>query len=531
MTLEQNGFWKDRRKAVFWLTMIYGFVAHGFRLTNKFYCDDSWNYMKTISVGWTVAIGRFFLPLVETFRGRYETTWVIGVFSIICIALAAVLIVELFDIKGNVGQALTAAILVVNPAVTGTFAYMYTSDGYFFGMMCSVLSAFLVIRIKGWKGIAAGCGALFVTMGLYQSYISETILLLMLWLLLMLLDPEKKAKELLATAGRFLLMGAAAMAAYLIGMNVAWKINDTQMADYMGMSDTSGYSVARLLGAVKSSYIEFARFFLVRWELNFYNVSNVILLLSIVALLLWICGKRKLFAQPWRIAVLIVWGLLLPLVTHIYSFISEEVSYISIIMCYSMVLIYLMPILLWQNVAKDTGDFSALFRPEYWKKHLFRALQSVLLACICVHFVVIADQAYERMHLANEQIRNLVNRIQYRMELVEGYTDTCEVALYGNLYQTPEYVPSAPMMPGVVSGLYLTTQRDYSSAIDWFASSDHKWATAERRKELVRNAEFAQMQPWPAADCVKMIDGTIVILLADDEADEFGQTIKDYLEE
>ncbi len=529
--MEQSGFWKDRRKAVFWLTMIYGFVAHGFRLANKFYCDDSWNYMWTISRGWTVAIGRFFLPFVEVFRGKYETTWVIGVFSILCIALAAVLIVELFDIKGNVGQALTAAILVVNPAVTGTFAYMYTADGYFFGMMCSVLSAYLVIRSKGRKGIAGGAAALFVTMGLYQAYISVTILLLMLWLLLMLIDPAKKAKELLTTAGRFLGMGVAAMAAYLIGMNVAWKIDDTQMADYMGMSDAGGYSVQRLLGAVKSSYVEFARFFLVRWELNFYNASNVILLISIIVLLLWICGKRKLFAQPWRIVLLIIWGLLLPLITHIYSFISEEVSYISIIMCYSMVLIWLMPVILWQDAEQDTGSFEQWRKAEYVKKHLFQTLQSVLLVCICVHFVVIADQAYERMHLANEQIRNLVNRIQYRMELVDGYTDTCEVALYGNLYQTPEYVPSAPMMPGVVSGLYLTTQRDYSSAIDWYASSTHKWATAERRKELVHNAEFAQMQPWPAADCVKMIDGTIVILLADDEADEFGQTIKDYLEE
>ena len=531
MEVNSDRLLKDRRKAVFLMTVIFGVLAHGFRLTNKFYCNDSWNYMETISRGWTVAIGRFFLPLAETFRGNYETTWLIGVFSILCIALAAVLIAELFDIRGNVGWTLTAALLVVNPVVTGTFAYMYTADGYFFGMMCSVLSAYLVIKCKGWKGIAGGCAALFVAMGLYQAYISVTILLLMLWLLLMLLAPEKKAKELFATAGRFLAMGAAGMAAYLIGMNVAWKIDHTGMADYMGMSDTSGYSVQRLLGAVESSYVEFARFFLVRWEINFYNTSNVLLLLSIVVLLLWICGRRKLFAQPWRIVLLAVWGLLLPLLTHIYSFISEGVSYISIIMCYSMVLIWLMPVLLWQDETGDTGDFAKWCRTEYLGKHLFKTLQSVLLLCICVHFVVIADQAYERMNLANEQIRNLVNRIQYRMELQEDYTDTMEVALYGNLYQTPEYVPSAPMMPGVVSKLYLTGQKDFSSAIDWYASSRHSWATLERRKELVHTEEFAQMQPWPSEACMRVIDGTLVILLSDDAEDEVGQTIKDYLEE
>ena len=527
----QCDFWKNRRKAVFLMTILFGVLAHGFRLTNKFYCHDSWNYMKTISVGWTVAIGRFFLPFVETFRGNYETTWVIGVVSILCIALAAVMIVELFDIKGSVGCALTGAILVVNPVITGTFAYMYTADGYFFGMMCSVLSAFLVIRVKGWKGIAGGCAALFVAMGLYQSYVSVTILLLLLWLLLMLLAPEKKLKELLLTAGRFLGMGAAAMAAYLIGMNVAWKLHSTKMADYMGMNEAGGYSASRFVNALKSSYVEFARFFLVRWEVNFYNTSNVILLFSIVALILWICGKRKLFAQPWRIAAMLVWALLLPVVTHIYSFISEGVSYISIIMCYSMVLIYLMPLILWQEATKDTGSFGQWLDAAYVRKHFLQTLQSVLLVCICVHFVVIADQAYERMHLANEQLRNLVNRIQYRMEMQEGYTDTMEVALYGNLYQAPEYVPSAPMMPGVVSGRYLSGQQDFSSAIDWFASSDHSWAKIERRKELVHTEEFAQMEPWPAESCVRVIDGTMVILLSEGDADEFGQTIKDYLEE
>jgi hypothetical protein len=314
-------------------------------------------------------------------------------------------------------------------------------------------------------------------------------------------------------------------------MKAAWAIFDSEMADYMGMRDAGGYSLQRLIGAVKSSYVEFARFFLVRWEINFYNTSNVILLLSIVVLVLWICAKRKLFAQPWRMVLLVVWALLLPLITHIYSFVSEGVSYISIIMSYSLVLIYLMPLILWQDATKDTGDFAQWSKAEYVKKHLFQTLQSVLLVCICVHFVVIADQAYERMHLANEQIRNLVNRIQYRMELQEGYSDTMEVAVYGNLYQKPEYVPSAPMMPGVVSGLYLTGQPDFSSAIDWFASTRHPWATIERRKELVRTEAFAEMQPWPSQDCMRVIDGTLVIVLSKDAQDEFGQTIKDYLEE
>ena len=53
----------------FLLTMILGFIAHGFRLTNKFFCEDSFNYLYTISASWTISIGRFLLPLVEKVRG------------------------------------------------------------------------------------------------------------------------------------------------------------------------------------------------------------------------------------------------------------------------------------------------------------------------------------------------------------------------------------------------------------------------------------------------------------------------------
>ena len=408
---------------------------------------------------------------------------------------------------------------------------MYTADGYFFGLLLAVLSVYLAVKAEKFYKLAAASVLLGLSMSFYQSYVSVAILLLEIWLILMLNDREKSLKDFWKKTGSFALMGVMAIVVYYPLMKIVMKITGHEVSGYMGLDGEYSFSIGRVVDIIVNSYVEFARFFLVRWEVNFYNTSNVILLLSIVALILWICGKRKLFAQPWRILLMLVWALLLPVVTHIYSFISEGVSYISIIMCYSMVLIYLMPLILWQEATKDTGSFGQWLDAAYVRKHFLQTLQSVLLVCICVHFVVIADQAYERMHLANEQLRNLVNRIQYRMEMQEGYTDTMEVALYGNLYQEPEYVPSAPMMPGVVSGRYLSGQQDFSSAIDWFASSEHTWATVERRKELVHTEEFAQMEPWPAESCVRVIDGTMVILLSEGDADEFGQTIKDYLEE
>ena len=99
-------------KKVFLTACIAGFITHGFRFANKFYCEDSFNYLYTISASWTTSIGRFLLKYVENVRGPLEITWLIGVLSVLWIAIASVIMVRTLDIKRDFGNHPGSLILI-----------------------------------------------------------------------------------------------------------------------------------------------------------------------------------------------------------------------------------------------------------------------------------------------------------------------------------------------------------------------------------------------------------------------------------
>lgn len=94
---------KSREK---WLAgaavLICGLVTHGYILTNKIsYHDDSVNYF---GVGTTFESGRWALGLIQKFLTKidffnYSSSWWNGLLSILLVAVCAMILSELFQIK------------------------------------------------------------------------------------------------------------------------------------------------------------------------------------------------------------------------------------------------------------------------------------------------------------------------------------------------------------------------------------------------------------------------------------------------
>ena len=516
-----RSFWKDRPGRVFLCTLLFGILTHAFRLTNKFLCLDSYNYLHTISASWTVSLGRFFLHYVELFRGPKEITWLIGLLSIAYIAVCAALIAGLFDIKSRISQLLIGAVLVCNPVVTSTFAYMYTADGYFLGLVAAVLAAYFVGRVPGIKGVLLGGACFLFSLGMYQAYMSVTVLLLLFLLMKLLLDPQKEMKAFWKEAGRYLLMGVLAMAVYLPlvpAFRKLYGVDDTAAGMIGGAAE--GGSRPGLTAALRESFIEFARFLLVRWKAGFYNISNVLVLLSAGVLLIWICARRGLFKKPLRILILAIFLLILPVLTHPFMFVTARNIYLSTPASYSMCLLWILPLLLWEWTGCAGEGIAEWKSISYIKKHFAWVVQCVLMFMIVAHFVVIAGRAYESMILANDRMENFLLRLQTRLELQEEYDPETKLAVIGNVFQLPEYVPDAPMMSGVVSNLFMEGQADYIQGLNWYMSTSYGRASEKRRAELVQSEDFADMHPWPAEDSIRMIDGVMVVYLSDTGVEE-----------
>ncbi len=528
----------QRAKWVFIYTLLMGFLAHGYRLTNQFFCNDSFNYLYSISRSWTTSMGRYFLYLAEKIRGGMEMPWLIGCFSLICIAFCGIMIAEMFDLQGKPKWLLLAAILVANPTTAGTFGYMYTADGYFFGLFLAVLSAYLMERFPGWKGILLGAASLMFSMSFYQAYVSVTIMLLLIRLMLLLIRGEEKTA--LRRAGIYVLMGAAALVVYLIGTKIAWHITDTGPATYMGMGeDGRGDLPGRILYFLTGSYVETAKYLIVHPKVSFYNVTNVLVILADAALLAALGIKQKLYRKPLSLILLGLMGISIPLVTHVFLLLSQGASYSTPPMSYSMCMIYVLILIFYGELCPEQkgeagetqkefffGEFGQTAEERSTAGNIWRMLPNVLvyglLILVCINFIIFDNKVYITMAHANDQVENLILRIEARMEAQEGYAgEDMDVAILGNWWQKPEYPEGGPLLYSAVSNLFLNTPGEYITALNWYLATDYGGASKGDIRDAVHTEEFEQMEPWPSTKAVRRINDIMVVYLSDTNLDDY----------
>ena len=126
-------------KAIFLSAGMWGLFTHGMALFNKYsYHDDA----VLFSIGAPYSSGRWMLGILDewikksTGSFHYSMPLFNGVLTIVFIALACMLISDLFEIESRVLQAALTGIMVTFPVVTGLFGYIYSTAllfGYFYG--------------------------------------------------------------------------------------------------------------------------------------------------------------------------------------------------------------------------------------------------------------------------------------------------------------------------------------------------------------------------------------------------------------
>ena len=208
-------FWNTIKKKEYALpfmsAVLVGFLTHMFLFTNKlpnadamtsFYFDQN-----------MVTSGRWFLTVVCGISSYYDLNWVIGFLSIFYMAVTAVFVSEFFEVKTLTVRVCIGAFLVTFPALTATFAYLYTADGYMLAFLLAVLAAYLTKKFK-W-GFVAGAVCLTLSIGSYQAYLAATVLLCLFDMIKMCLMNES-IQKIWARGWRYFVMGATGGVLYYV---------------------------------------------------------------------------------------------------------------------------------------------------------------------------------------------------------------------------------------------------------------------------------------------------------------------------
>lgn len=503
-------------------TLFWGMATHGYMFFNNSFTHDSLAEFNSVFFGnkWKIELGRFLVPVYhKLIRGDIVVPWMIGMLSMLWIAIAVFLIAKLFRIKSRIAVFLVAGIFCSNLSVISlTATYIHDMDVDMFALLLSVFAAFVWQRYK--SGGIIECILICMIMALYQSYISVTAILIMFVLINSLLDGAK-FKVVFIKGLKSILMLAIGCVLYLIIVKIVSIITGIEI-------NTENYNslgnIANILNTGKLVYYLFKAYFVVITDVFFHTsgffdvwlvgVINLLIFASTVALIIKTLrinktGKKEVF-------LLLFLMFLMPFVMNITCVFCGGLSHDLI--SFAFWFIYLLIIIVCcrkvqLNTEKERKIYNSLCM-----------VSCVGIVLLFISNVPLANQAYMKKNLEHNASLAFMSRVQEKIEITTGYEpQKTPVVIIGK----PESISGKKMdgferssnLTGLTGGFALggkITRSKYQVYFDYFLKSSVVMADEEKWDRCRRLGIVKTMPCYPHADSVKFIDDVLIVKLGDE---------------
>lgn len=500
-------------RAAFFSCFLTGLLVHLYAFTNLIPNSDGLS--RVYDTQQMTISGRWFLHYVSALNAFTQMPMAIGLLAMLFLGLAAGFIAPLLGLQSRVLAGAAGALLAAFPALGYTFLYMFTASDYCVAIFLAVLGVWLTARWKfGW--IAGAC-ALALSMGTYQAYASVAVALSLLVVLRAFLDPERPWKPTLWLGLRLVFHLAAGAVLYYGTLLVFLKVKNLELLSYLGMDQAgSGYPIGQLPHQVLLTYMDTLNFF---FSTNFLGgfangwmvaLDLALLILAPVCLALRL-REQGIYRQLWRVLGALVMAFLLPVGID-FGRILSPYSDPTPMMRYAFVLVYLAALMLIQTL-DGPMQFKALPRRLPGAMLAWTAL--LLVFCLNTNNLIYTAAA--QAHRATE---STATRLLARIEACEGYEPGMEVVIIGPVsraqgasdiesYQRVRHysVPSGSLL-GRNKHIYYYLQ-------DWL-NMPMEEPTEEVMQAVSDSPEFRAMPLYPAPDSVKVLDGRVVVRVAEE---------------
>lgn len=455
-----------------------------------------------------ITSGRWFLTVACGFSSYYTLPWLIGLIGLLWLACAAVALTELLGLKDRVVITLVSGLLVTFPALTSTFAYVYTLDGYMMALFLSVVSVLLVGK---WRyGFVAGAVCLAFSMGIYQAYLPFAVILCMYAIVMLALESGSVGGKI-RKGLKYLYMGAIGAALYYVILQILLRVQGKTLADYQGISGMEGSgSFTGLKDTLFHMYRDFFSFTF-KGNVLFHNVFSLAALIALAVLtaitLLRMFLQKKWWKNPYFFIIIGLLALGCPVASNLILVISPNVTY-HLLMRYQWILY---PILMLAFVSryggwgqeKRTGGLSA------WAVCL-----SAFVMVFC--YLVTDNIAYSNLQKRYEKTYAYCVRLLDRIEGTEGYYQGIPIAIVGVVGD--DQFPLTDITMDVTSGMVgisgdqlLYTGSNYQEFMKHYLGATLNFLSPEETEDIYFMEEYVAMESFPGATSVQVIDGVLCV--------------------
>jgi len=497
------------------VSFAWGLIAHAFALLNPTLSHDSlYIYADAGEEAWKISLGRIFVPLYrQLLRGPLELPWVIGLLSFLWIGLALWLLCRLFDLRSLPMIALTGGVLSVNLTVIAQIGtYLYEMDFDMFALLMAVLGVWLWRRNldRGWRVLLAAL-PVTVAVGIYQSYISVSIVLAMIACMLDLLrgTPVKAV----------LINGLKAVGVILLGGALYFLL--LKLVTLLGGVALSSGGYNSLDNALKASDMSLSRRIRYTWlksGIHYMTDTPVTVgsegLMLAVNGLFWLCGGlavlEAMLSRKLRIGAKLLFaalGLLLPFGANVAYFLNRDVH---MLMLYAIWLVYLLVLLVLRWWAQAESRASRALR--LWTRNL----GALLLAVILCSNVLTANGVYMKKTLEREATLSLMTRVADQLEETEGYiAGETPVAILGTnvARDTLPGFEALTEVTGASHALQITHRNSVNNYFTYVLNLPINLVSSEETLALEASEAVQAMPVFPARGSIADMDGVLAVKL------------------
>ncbi len=482
-------------------TFIIGMLTHGFCYLNMMYSHDSLAAInQNTDFAWKISIGRF-LQLINIYlRGPMVLSWVIGVLSLLWLAIAICFLVQLLGFTSSVAIYATVGLLATNTALTLTNAsYIHEADSFMLALLFAVLAVYTFDKYR--YGFLLSPLLLVACCGFYQAYLAAAVVLFMLVLLRDILQG--------APSVAVLKKSAASVAVLLVGTALYYLVYKLTLLVFGLSAPDSNNSIEVATGALSfdwpvllaQAYQEVADYFFSPFALNPAPtlVTNALLVaLTVFLLVCFLCQRNVSWGGKGLFLLILA---VLPLGLACVGFLSN--GRLTDLMKYQYAFLHLLPILM-------------LLHSKYEQSAL-RMAAFVLVLVVVFQNYTYANTAYLRKELAYQRTLSAVTRVIVEMEDVEGYQYAeTPVAIVGN-FSDDYSIPKLNEASGI--GMYYNYSADRAASLrsyfKYVLAYDIDYLSDEEIAEIGLSDAVQAMPSYPDAGYCQIIDGVLVVKLAD----------------
>lgn len=483
-------------------SLSFGLAAHASMLFNKFSWFDDLGNMTSIGMTW--GLGRWMLGIIEAFivkvlrTSLYSTPAFNGVITLVFIGLASWLLCRMLKIERVSEMVILTGILVVNPALTSLFGYMFTASAYGFGILAMVMASYLICMGDKWEQ-AAGIVLAACSIGIYQADLSILITVLCLFLMKECLEHSISRTEFICSFLKKMAAIAFSLVVYLLLNRFFLAIRHSSLSDYQNISSFGTTSARVYFQRIIRAYREF---FFPEATASFNVYPGWLRFLYLLLLTLWgylLIRYLRSDTDRNRIAQVLILNALYPLAV---SFIFVLTDYQYSIMMYGLSFAFWMPVLILNHLRSDPGMIQKL---------------GIAGACILLLGWCKYDNiCYLRAQFLQSEAISWFNTLIARIEMTDGYSDSLPVAYIGSGQKSDNNLYDLEAFSVVITAPYseksLINDNCWREIMKYWCGFDPDEVESSSFAEL---PEVQKMSCYPESGSIQIVNGTLVVKFSD----------------